>query len=65
MSSKQAFVTRLVVELDAGTDPVTGRIGPSSDAMEPFIGWTELAAAMQRLRRQPGEDASLSDAGLR
>jgi hypothetical protein len=45
---------RLLVEIAPGDDPVTGRIGPGEcgdDGMREFIGWTELAAAIERLRR--------------
>jgi hypothetical protein len=61
MASHFADVTRLVVELDAEADPVTGGIGRSGEALEAFTGWTELAAAIERLRRRTGDDGTLSE----
>lgn len=40
---------RLVLEIDAGTEPLSGRIGGNSASLEPFVGWTELGQAITRL----------------
>lgn len=41
---------RLLLEIDDGDDPVRGRIGSSECDLSPFVGWSELAAAIQRHR---------------
>ncbi len=45
--------TRLVPEISRDVDPVRGHIGPAAPAPEPFTGWSELAAAIERYRTGP------------
>jgi len=43
-------VTRLIVEIEPGADPVQGRIGMVGGPSEAFSGWTDLASAIERYR---------------
>jgi hypothetical protein len=38
------------LEFDLAADPVEGRLSADGGAPEPFTGWIELAAALERLR---------------
>jgi hypothetical protein len=42
----------LLLELDPGSDPISGRLGDSADSVE-FSGWLGLASAIQRLLDHP------------
>lgn len=37
------------LEIDAGANPMTGRVGEEGIASEPFVGWLGLARALERL----------------
>jgi hypothetical protein len=37
---------RLLLELEAGSGPLSGRIGPESGPGLPFLGYTQLIAAI-------------------
>ena len=37
---------RLLLELDACSTPLSGRIGPESGPGQPFVGYTQLIAAI-------------------
>ena len=37
---------RLLLELDAGSAPLSGRIGPESGPGQRFVGYTQLIAAI-------------------
>jgi hypothetical protein len=45
---------QLIIELDAGADPVQGSIGPSDGATEPFSGYVQLIAALEGYRALDG-----------
>ena len=40
---------RLLLELDDGSRPRSGRIGPESEPGRPFVGYTQLIAAIDAL----------------
>jgi hypothetical protein len=42
------------LEFDIAADPVEGRLSAAGGAPEPFTGWIELAAALERLRVPAG-----------
>ncbi len=44
----QPHVIRIMLELDPG-EPIHGRLRHGAGAAEPFHGWLELAAALERL----------------
>lgn len=47
------------LHLDFGAEPVSGWLRPATGAVPvPFIGYTELLAALERLRRAAGSDPS-------
>jgi hypothetical protein len=52
----------LKLELELDLDPIQGRITrEATGASEPFVGWVELAASLERLRaeaRQPADHSS-------
>jgi hypothetical protein len=50
MSERRA----LIIELDAGADPVRGSIGPSDGSAEPFSGYVQLIAALEGYRALDG-----------
>jgi hypothetical protein len=37
------------LEIDAGANPITGRVGEEGTASEPFVGWLGLARALEQL----------------
>jgi hypothetical protein len=39
--------------LEIGTDPIRGRVGREPEALREFIGWIELAAALEAARTGP------------
>lgn len=45
---------QLIIELDAGADPVRGSIGPSDGSAEPFSGYVQLIAALEEYRSLDG-----------
>jgi hypothetical protein len=45
---------QLIIELDAGADPVQGSIGPSDGSAEPFSGYVQLIAALEGYRALDG-----------
>jgi hypothetical protein len=49
--------TQLIVELDAATDPVQGRIGRRDEGGTPFSGYVQLIAALERYRNDSGYGA--------
>jgi hypothetical protein len=55
--SQQMIIAR--VELDAAQRPVAGRLVVADGPQQPFAGWTELFAALQRaVAAAVGESAS-------
>jgi hypothetical protein len=38
----------LQIELERGSDPIRGTIGPPDGPAVPFTGWLELATALER-----------------
>ena len=42
---------RLIVDLDAGADPITGRLAPIDAAPREFTGYVSLIATLEELRR--------------
>jgi hypothetical protein len=66
-------MTRLLqvtVELEAGVEPIRGRIGDGRSSWEGFTGWLELIGALERARSgdpaqaEPGKDfGGIHDAG--
>lgn len=51
MTGSSSLHLRLDLDISPDDDPVTGSIGPADGVRQPFVGWTELAAAIERLRR--------------
>jgi hypothetical protein len=45
---------QLIIELDAGADPVRGSIGPADGSAEPFSGYVQLIAALEGYRALDG-----------
>jgi hypothetical protein len=41
------------LDLDPRSDPIEGALTVDARLPEPFIGWIELAAALERLRTPP------------
>jgi hypothetical protein len=56
-------VVHLELELDATADPVEGCLVMDGGGREPFVGWIQLAAALERLRVGAGapEPAGAAD----
>jgi hypothetical protein len=52
---------QLIIELDAGADPVRGSIGPSDGSAEPFSGYVQLIAALEGYRALDGYGAGYRD----
>jgi hypothetical protein len=52
---------QLVIELDAGADPVRGSIGPADGAAEPFSGYVQLIAALEGYRALDGYGVGYRD----
>jgi hypothetical protein len=52
---------QLIIELDAGADPVRGSIGPSDGASEPFSGYVQLIAALEGYRALDGYGVGYRD----
>lgn len=54
-----AATTLLRLELDAGLEPVTGRISDAAGTVLSFCGWLEFADALSRLAAPtaPGDPA--------
>jgi hypothetical protein len=52
---------QLIIELDAGADPVRGTIGPSDGAAEPFSGYVQLIAALEGYRALDGYGVGYGD----
>ena len=50
--------TQLIVELDAASDPVQGRIGPRDEGGTPFSGYVQLIAALEGYRKNTGYGAA-------
>lgn len=50
MATMTAARQRLLIELDASTDPVRGTIGPEAGPVETFDGYVQLIAALERAR---------------
>ena len=46
----ESAVVHLELELDATADPVEGWLVMDGGAREAFVGWIQLAAALERLR---------------
>jgi len=42
---------RLILELDPGSEPITGRLRDGSGVERPFAGYVELISALEELRR--------------
>ena len=47
----------LTIELELGSEPLTGRITGEDGAATPFCGWLDLADALSRLAGQAGPAA--------
>lgn len=54
--------TQLIVELDARSDPVQGKIGRSDEAGRPFSGYVQLIAALEGFRTEDGVGEEQGDA---
>jgi hypothetical protein len=48
--SSEAQLRRLSIEVEIGTDPITGRVGDPSGASVSFSGWLDLIDALERAR---------------
>jgi hypothetical protein len=59
--------TQLIVELDAESDPVQGRIGRRDEGGTPFSGYVQLIAALEGYRKNGGygPDAAAATSGYR
>jgi hypothetical protein len=42
---------RLILDVDPGSEPITGRLLAPSGAERPFAGYVELISALEELRR--------------
>jgi len=51
-------VIHLQLDLDPRSDPIEGALMVGTRPPEPFIGWIELAAALERLRTAEGAIAT-------
>jgi hypothetical protein len=47
---------RLEIQLDAGAEPIQGAIGPAGGPTEPFSGYMQLIALLERQRTTPSDD---------
>lgn len=56
---------RLTLDLDPGADPIAGRVEPQKGPGEPFAGYVELIAALERARNGGAEASSADVAGGR
>lgn len=57
---------QITLELDLGSEPITGSLQGEDGTIVPFAGWLQLAAAIERCTSEPGEGNSgpgPSDAG--
>ena len=53
---------RVVLELDAGTGPISGALRGGGGEWRPFHGWLELAAALEEARAAGLRDAVVVEA---
>ena len=47
---------RIELDLELGSDPIRGTLGHEPDTPREFYGWIELAAALEALMAESGDD---------
>jgi len=53
--SVSRHVHRILLELDDGATPVTGRVCPEGAEPRPFVGWTALISAVLAATARPAD----------
>lgn len=56
-------LVRILLEIEAPSEPITGRVGPEREPGRPFVGYIELISTIEELRGTTMTDNQHDDNG--